>query len=301
MSKKWYYIIAILLVTCSWIGNVWYYEANQLGRTVFLEHHVETREGDGQIFDLYYVADKRADVTLRSIEIDGYPDLIATFHPQYAEYHRQYLGKMMVNLNKPSLQKEAIQEPLVEPVLVQEITANYTDGTSEQVDIGEIYIWPAMYHQSTQNPISWTSGGSSSDNTGYSSAVVERSVELTAFSSKLMDIVEAGDLQIHADISGQVPGRSHQMPPSEAQIELRGDPIEEISLPLKIHQGGSIRISHQFNLHGSEKSMKVYQFMLRTTFQEDGHQWFEDTIIPSQVWPMDKEITEFVREGRKGS
>lgn len=301
MSKKWYYIIAILLVTCSWIGNVWYYEANQLGRTAFLEHHVETREGDGQIFDLYYVEDKRADVTLRSIRIDGYPDLIVTFNPQYAEYQRQYLGKMTVNLNKPSTQKEAREEPSAEPVLVQEITADYTDGTSEQVDIGEIYIWPTMYHRSTQNPISWTSSGSSSNNTGYSSAVVKRSVELTAFSSKLMDIVEAGDLQINADISGQVPGRSYQTPPSEAQIELRGDPIEEISLPLMINQGGSIRISHQFNLHGSEKSMKVYQFMLRTTFEEGGHQWFEDTIIPSQFWPMDKEITEFVRKGRKGS
>lgn len=46
MSKKWYYVLAILLAACSWIGNVWYYEANQLGRTVFLEHHVETREGE---------------------------------------------------------------------------------------------------------------------------------------------------------------------------------------------------------------------------------------------------------------
>ncbi|MGG3283690.1 hypothetical protein [Paenibacillus solani] len=301
MSKKWYYIIAILFVTCSWIGNVWYYEANQLSRTAFLEHHVETREGDGQLFDLYYVEDKRADVTLRSIGIEGYPDLIVTSQPHYAEYQRQYLGKMMVNLNKPSIQKEPAEELSAEPVLVQEITANYTDGTSEQVDIGEIYIWPAVYQQGAQDPISWTSSGSSSDNTGYTSGVVARPVELTAFASKLMDIVEAGDLQINADISGQVPGRSHQTPPSEAQIELSGDPIKKIALPLKINQGSSIRISHKFNMHGSLKSMKVYQFMLRTTFVEDGRRWYEDTIIPYQVWPMDKEMTEFVRKGRKGS
>ncbi|KOP66437.1 hypothetical protein AMS62_15240 [Bacillus sp. FJAT-18019] len=301
MSKKWYYIIAILFVTCSWIGNVWYYEANQLGRTAFLEHHVETREGDGQIFDLYYVEDKRADVTLRSIGIEGYPDLIVTSQPHYAEYQRQYLGKMMVKLNKPSIHKEPAEELSAEPVLVQEITANYTDGTSEQVDIGEIYIWPAMYHQGAQDSISWTSSGSSSDNIGFTSAVVNRPVELTAFSSKLMGLVEAGDLQINADISGQVPGRSYQTPPSKAQIELSGKPIAEISLPLKINQGGSIRISHQFNMHGLEKSMGVYQFMLRTTFEEDWRHWYEDTIIPYQVWPMEKEMTEFVRKGRNGS
>ena len=43
----------------------------------------------------------------------------------------------MVNLNKPAPEEEAQEEEqLKEPVLVREITALYSDGTSEQVDIG---------------------------------------------------------------------------------------------------------------------------------------------------------------------
>ncbi|MEC0206122.1 hypothetical protein P4H39_26270 [Paenibacillus lautus] len=302
MSKKWYYVLAILFVACSWVGNVWYYEANQLGRTVFLEHHVETREGGGRVFDLYYVEDKRADKTLSSIRIEGYPEQIITPYPQYAEYQRQDLGKIMVNLNKPAPEEEGIGEQLKEPVLVREITALYSDGTSERVDIGEIYIWPGVYDQEDQDPISWTSGGSSSDNSGYESAVVKRSLQLTAFSSKLLDIADEGDLRIHADISGQIPGTSYQSQPSEAHIKLRGEPIDEIHLPLKINKGDSIRISHQFNMPSLKKSMQVYQLILRTTFMEEGWRlWYGDTLIPYQPSPTEQDMTEFVRESRKGS
>lgn len=303
MSKKWYYVLAILFVACSWVGNVWYYEANQLGRTVFLEHHVETREGGGRVFDLYYVEDKRADKTLSSIRIEGYPEQIVTPYPKYAECQRQYLGKMMVNLNKPAPEEEAPEEEqLKEPVLVREITALYSDGTSEQVDIGEIYIWPGVYDQEEQHPVSWTSGGSSSDNSGYESAVVKRNLQLTAFSSKLLDIAEEGDLRIHADISGLIPGTSYQSQPSEAHIELRGEPIDEIQLPVKINQGDSIRISHQFDMPSLKKSMQVYQLILRSTFiEERGRRWYEDTLIPYQPSPTEQEMTKFVRESRKGS
>lgn len=300
MSKKCYYVLAILFVACSWVGNVWYYEANQLGRTVFLEHHVETREGGGRVIDLYYVEDKRADKTLSSIRIEGYPEQIITPYPQYAEYQRQDLGKIMVNLNKPAPEEEGIGEQLKEPVLVREITALYSDGTSERVDIGEIYIWPGVYDQEDQDPISWTSGGSSSDNSGYESAVVKRSLQLTAFSSKLLDIAEEGDLRIYVDISRQIPGSSYQSQPSEAHIELRGEPIDEIQLPLKINKGDSIRISHQFDMPSLEKSMKVYQLILRTDFMEEGRRYrYGDTMIPYHPRPTDQEMTEFVRESRR--
>lgn len=303
MSKKWYYVLAILFVACSWVGNVWYYEANQLGRTVFLEHHVETREGGGRVFDLYYVEDKRADKTLSSIRIEGYPEQIVTPYPKYAEYQRQYLGKMMVNLNKPAPEEEAPEEEkFKEPILVREITALYSDGTSEQVDIGEIYIWPGVYAQEDQDPVSWTSGGSSSDNSGYDSAVLKRPLRLTAFSSKLLDIADEGDLRIHADISGLIPGTSYQSQPSEAHIELRGEPIDEIQLPLKINKGDSIRISHQFDMPSLKKSMQVYQLILRTTYMEEGGRlWYGDTLIPYQPSPTEQEMTKFVRESRKGS
>ncbi|GIP01014.1 hypothetical protein J14TS5_60990 [Paenibacillus lautus] len=299
MSKKWYYVLAILFVACSWVGNVWYYEANQLERTVFLEHHVETREGGGSVFDLYYVEDKRADKTLSSIRIEGYPEQIVTPYPQSAEYQRQCLGKMMVNLNKPAPGKEGAGEQRKEPVLIREITALYSDGTSEQVDIGEIYVWPGVYDQEDQDPISGTSGGSSSDNSGYESAVVSRPLQLTAFSSKLLDIAEDGDLRIFVDISRQIPGTSYRSQPSEAHIELRGEPINEIQLPFQINKGDSIRISHQFDM-SLEKSMQVYQLILRTTFLEDGRRfWYGDTMIPYYPSPTDREMTEFVRESRR--
>ncbi|GAA0847427.1 hypothetical protein GCM10008915_55210 [Bifidobacterium pullorum subsp. gallinarum] len=300
MSKKWYYVLAILLVACSWIGNVWYYEANQLGSTVFLAHHVETSDREGHVFDLYYIEDKRADKTLSTIRIEGYPEQIVTPYPKYAEYQRQYLGKMMVNLNNPARGQGVAEELLKEPVLVREITALYSDGTSEQVDVGEIYIWPGTYNE--VKPVEWTSVGSSSDHSGYNSAVIKRPLQLTAFSSKFLDIAEEeGALQIYADIPGQVLGISYRPLPSESQMEQSGMPIQEIQLPAKMNQGDSFRISHQFNMPSREKSMQVYQLMLRTTFTEEGQgTWQEDTIIPYHPSPTDKEMTAYVRERRKG-
>lgn len=170
------------------------------------------------------------------------------------------------------------------------------------MDIGEIYIWPGVYDQEEQHPISWTSGGSSSDNSGYESAVMKRNLQLSAFSSKLLDIADGGDLRIHADISGQIPGTSYQSQPSEAHIELRGESIDEIQLPLKINKGDSIRISHQYNMPSLKNSMQVYQLILRTTYvEEGGRQWYGDTLIPYQPSPTEHEMTEFVRESRKGS
>lgn len=298
MGKKWYYVLAILLAACSWIGNVWYYEANQLGRTVFLEHHVETREGGGRVFDLYYVEDKQADKRLSSIRIEGYPGQIVTPYPRYAEYQRQYLGKMMVNLNAP--EQKGTGEKLEEPILIREVTAHYSDGSSEQVNVGEIYVWPGVYRQEERDPISWTSGGSSSDHSGYDSAVVKRPVQLTAFSSKLLDIALEGHLRIYADISSQIPGTSYRSQPSEAHIELRGEPIDEIQLPLNIHKGDSIRISHQFDMPSLEKSLQVYQFLLKTTFMEEsGRQWHGETVIPYHPRPTDQELSEFVRDSRR--
>lgn len=298
MSKKWYYVLAMLLVACSWIGNVWYYETNQLGRTVFLEHHVEIREGGGRVFDLYYIEDKRADKTLSTIRIEGYPEQIVTPYPRYAEYQRQYLGKMMVDLNKPTPEQGVTEEQLKEPALVREITALYSDGSSEQVDVGEIYIWPGIYNGN--NSVEWASGGSSSDHSGYDSAVIKQPLQLTSFSSKFLDIAEEGDLQIYMDIPGQIPGTSYRPQPSE-RIELSGEPIHEMQLPVKMNPGDSFRISHQFHMASLEKSMQVYQLMLRTTFTEEGQgTWEGDTMIPYYPSPTDKEMTEYVRESRNG-
>lgn len=204
----------------------------------------------------------------------------------------------MVNLNAP--EKKGTGEKLEEPVLIREATALYSDGSSEQVNVGEIYVWPGVYRQEEQDPISWTSGGSSSDHSGYDSAVLKRPVQLTAFSSKLLDIALEGHLRIYADISSQIPGTSYRSQPSEAHIELRGEPIDEIQLPLNIHKGDSIRISHQFDMPSLEKSLQVYQLLLKTTFMEEsGRQWHGETVIPYHPRPTDQELSEFVRDSRR--
>lgn len=301
MRGKWFYFLAVLLIAGSWIGNMWYDQANRLERTVFLEHHIEVYPEAGETFDLYYLEDKRPEKTLTSIWIEGFPGLQVNPYPNYVEYRKQSLGKMIVSFGHPVSEQEVPK--MTEPVVIREVTALYNDGSSEKVRIGEIYVVPPDFVNKEHDPVQWTSGGASSDNTGYDWSVIKRPVELTGLSSSYMGMVEEGDLLVQADIVKNIPGTSYRSEvSSDVEIKLTGDPILDLPLPVRLNQGDSVKVSYKFNLSSSSKRMQVYQLRLRLEYAEgDEGLWHSVHRIAYYPSPTEREVVEYVRERRNES
>lgn len=295
---RWLYVVAALLIAGSWIGNTWYAQANRLKGTVFLEHHIEVSPEEGGFFDLYYLEDIRPSKALSGIAIEGYPGLQVTPYPNYAQYPRQTMGKMMVSSTDP----ETEQAPEVtEPIVIKEITALYHDGSSEKVRIGEIHIVPGAEGAPDRNPVQWTSGGGSSDHKGYNKAAIQRPVRLTGLSSAYLDMVKAGDLRIHAEIMRNIPGMSHRMEGGgpETKIELTGESILNLRLPVELNKGDSVKVAYQFSLSTRQQRMQVYQLQLRLEYEEDDRTvWHSGHAISYFPSPTEREVAEYVRERR---
>lgn len=300
MRGKWYYFLAMLLIAGSWVGNIWYDQANRLERTVFLEHYIEVIPEAGDYFDLYYLEDKRLERKLIDIYIEGYPGLQVSPYPNYAEYRKQSLGKMIVSFDSA----DSGQEPpeIKEPAVIRQVTALYSDGSSEKVRIGEIHLVPRDNVNRDHDPIQWTSGAGSSDHSGYDRLAVRRPVNLTGLSSVYMSMVEEGDLLVHADIAKRTPGISHRSEaPSEAEIKLSGVPILDLPLPVRLNQGDSVKVAYKFNLSSPAKRMQVYQLRLRLEYADaEGDQapWHSVDHIAYRPSPTEREIAEYVRERR---
>jgi len=298
MRGKWYFFLAALLIAGSWVGNIWYDRANRLERTVFLEHHIEVIPEAGDYFDLYYLEDKRPQKSLSGIRIDGYPGLQVTPYPDYAEYPKQSLGKMTVSFGNPDSGYEPPE--IKEPAVIRQVTALYSDGSSEKVHIGEIHLVPRDNVNRDHDPIQWTSGAGSSDYSGYDRLAVQRPVHLTGLSSVYTSMVEEGDLLVHADIVKRTPGISHRSEASsETEIKLSGVPILDLPLPIRLNQGDSVKVAYKFNLSSPAKRMQVYQLRLRLEYAEgDRALWQSVHHIAYHPSPIEREITEYVRERR---
>lgn len=299
MRGKWYYFLAMLLIAGSWIGNIWYDQANRLERTVFLEHYIEVIPEAGDYFDLYYLEDKRLERKLIDIYIEGYPGLQVNPYPNYAEYRKQSLGKMIVSFDSA----DSGQEPpeIKEPAVIRQVTALYSDGSSEKVHIGEIHLVPRGNVNRDHDPIQWTSGAGSSDYSGYDRLAVQRPVHLTGLSSVYTSMVEEGGLLVHADVEKRIPGISHRSEASsEAEIKLSGVPILDLPLPVRLNKGDSVKVSYKFNLSSTAKRMQVYQLRLRLDYAENEQAlWQSVHHIAYHPSPTEREMAEYVRERRE--
>lgn len=299
MRKFWIGMSSILLlVVASWIGNLWYYQAHQLGKTVFLEHHLEVRMVPGEIFDLYYLEDLHAEKKVSGIIIQDHPDMRVQAHtPDYRRYSHQVLGRFMLSVSPDYMVSEK-EDSADEPSVIQSVIVQYHDGTTKEMDIGEIRLIKESTNEG-DSPLNWSSGGSSSDLTGFSTLQIERPIELIDIKSHYLNLIGNGQLQFYINIITNPPGSSFQMRTSEENlIALEGVPFHELILPQKMQKRDSIRFSYKY-VPGEAMQMDIYQLRIQLEMTEAEHIWKEALLIYATPSFSEAAVRDFVKEKRR--
>lgn len=151
--------LAVLLLL--WIGNIFYFQRYQLDQPLFMKHYYSIQNvGNELALDLYYLVNQREDVGVTRVHI---PALGLEAYPTW-DHERSRLKYQNVKSARLEWDETSLSS-LDHQAKVTEIEVEFTNGTHQRVDIGEIIInrvevdHPYILSQST---------GSSSDHTGFS-------------------------------------------------------------------------------------------------------------------------------------
>lgn len=303
MKKLWIgTVTAFVLIAASWIGNLRYFQAHQLGEPTFLEHHIEVLKEQGDTFELYYLEDIHGEKKINSIYFPDYPEMTIEAHnPAYSKYTHQQMGMFMISILSDSPDNKE-SNTATGPQIIETVLVHYNDGSSAEKNIGEIRLIDGQFdHGKKQSPINGTSSGGSSDSTGFNSFYITRPAELQSIESSYLDLIDTNQLDLYFDY--QLPAskggvRSSDM--DSTQIEMLGRPLKEIQLPVQFVKGDSIRFSYEFKLNPEELG-KAYRLRLQLGLKDrNGEQWTE--FIPLSFNPpyfTEAQMRSLVREKRE--
>ncbi|WP_106767024.1 hypothetical protein [Paenibacillus faecalis] len=298
MRKTWIGILAaFIVIAVSWIGNISFFQAHQLGDSIFLEHRIEVLNEGGDSFFLYYLEDAQGK-KIRTIAFPQHPELsIETHDAEYMRYTRQHLGRFLVSIQPHSNNKEAKMS--LEPAVIDKVLVQYDDGSTAEQNIGEIRFIDPFEHGKKEAPISGTSSGSSSDGTGYGHFNVARSAELHSMESNYMSIMDTIQLSFHFDYRlPEIRSGIRSTGNGSNAMNTPGTPLEQLELPIQLAKGDSFYVSYQTNPDDPEK---VFELRLQLVFKESSkEQWIEYMFIGSnQPYFTEAQVRSLVREKRK--
>lgn len=264
---------AFLLIAASWIGNIWYYQEQQLGEPLFLEHHLEVFRDAGDSFDLYYLENLKENNRVSSIYFPEYPELNIVLHtPEYRKYSHQQMGRFIVSVEKSS--KERMRKV---PDSIQTVQILYNDGSIANQNIGEVRFIDDPSRDG-DNPVRMTSGGSGSHGggmgTGYDVFQVSKPVMLEAIESAFLLLVDTHIMEVYLD---HWPSTSKSPPPNVSEgtvsISMTGKPLKEVELPISLNNGDGLRLSYKYNTKKGKLGV-IYRPVVRLEFKEqDGREW----------------------------
>ncbi|WP_219837165.1 hypothetical protein [Paenibacillus sp. R14(2021)] len=171
------YIVATALILASWLGNAGYNRYYRLPEGRFLQHHIEATDSTSVAFDLFYVANKGDKRTIQSIKVAELPTL--DFYPVqvHQELNRQTIYKFTGFYRSAPERKTALP-----PLNLHAVTVTYNDGKTRVMEVGDIIVYRNVY-PSTTSPVEFSSGGGSSDNTGFNTVSANRPAVLTETTS----------------------------------------------------------------------------------------------------------------------
>lgn len=205
----------LLILLILWAGNLWYYNSMQLKKPVFPEHYMTTTIYKGTNFvDIEFLENKGPGKKVQSILLDEF-DKETYAKNEKGTYKYQTAYQMRFDFTEKDFKYLPDQS---NELIVNTITVNYDDGTSEQVPIGKLIF--RADPEKTQD-IAMIHGGSSSDGSGYeifemnSDAVLEK-IELSHTDS-LKDLF---------------------------QLRVYGKPYDQVTYPKQIKKGDRIHFQY---------------------------------------------------------
>ncbi|MGM1047496.1 MAG: hypothetical protein ACQEXX_15270 [Bacillota bacterium] len=307
MKKFWIgTMTAFVLVAASWIGNLWYFQAHQLGEPIFLEHHVEVLKESGDTFDLYYLEDVHGKKKIRTIFIPNYPEMRIEAHTvEYSKYTHQQMGRFIVSVQSGNSDKKEGNKA-TDPQFIETVLVHYSDGSSAKKNIGEIRLIDNRFDDPKKlPPIEGTSSGGSSESggvgTGFNSFRISRLAELQEIESAYLSLMETSQFELYFDYQLSENKGGLSSPEAEsASIPMLGTPLKELQLPIQLNKNDYIRLSYRYRPSPVERG-KVYRLSLRLRLKErNGVQWNKFVPISfNSPYLTEAEVRSLLSERRK--
>lgn len=205
----------LLILLILWAGNIWYYNSMQLKKPVFPTHYLTTTIFNGtNMMEIDFLENKGPGKKVQSILIEEF-NKESYSKNERGRYKYQLSYQMQFKFTEKDLEYLPDQN---NELIVNTITVQYDDGSSEQVPIGEL-IFRADPEKS--QGIAMIHGGSSSDGSGYeifemnTDAVLEK-IELS-HTDKLKDLF---------------------------QLRVYGKPYDQVTYPKQIKKGDRIHFQY---------------------------------------------------------
>lgn len=269
MGSKLLWLIIPLLITASWVGNLWYYQSMQLEKPIFLKHYMVLNGNYSDWIELTYVENRKNGKKVTGIRLDELPMLRFQINPHPDSYRHQVLGKAYGEWKKEDLgQMEEM------PFSIKEATVFYSEGPPERVPIGEIkVVW-----EKSEGLLQTTSSGGSSDGTGHYSVTVNQPLVLEqidySFGDRLSPIFDLSVTGGNAD-----------------------EPI--LQLPIRLDAGDPLTIDYKWSIPDEMPAASdVYKEYILLTFKtEDGRTVRDRIPINFNSYLDEKQIKWLVRNG----
>ncbi|QHT60962.1 hypothetical protein GXP70_14070 [Paenibacillus lycopersici] len=256
------YGLAATLIVASWLGNIGYNRYYRLPEGRFLQHHIEAMDSLGIAFDLYYVANKGDKRTIQSIQAAGLPALAV-----YPVQVRQELNRQTIYAITCYYQSAAERTTAQPPLRLHAVTVTFNDGLTKEMEVGDIIVYRDR-NPSLDSPVEFSSGGSSSDHSGYNSMRMTRPAALTATSSAWLGLL-GKDFQFDVKRIINI-------------TDASGIHETEAAYPMKLAEGDSVITNYRFDFAGSDPlATHVFRLLLAHTFEEDGGRRLNDPIYAS--------------------
>jgi len=281
MRARAVYLIATALIVASWLANYGYYRYYRLPEPGFLRHYIETTYTPSVAFDLLYVANKDDKRKPISATADGLEAL--RFYP--VQVHQE-LSRQTIYALRGYFDENRMQErPEGEPLRLNALKVQYSDGSVREEDVGEIIAYrPAWPPDKTKEPpVRFSSGRGSSDNSGTTVVTAVRQITLSGVSSAWLE--KLGD-SFRYEIRTT---DTHGMP----------QPLSESTVPLELDTEQTVSLEYQFKLREAADVLSVYNVQLREHFAEpDGNQYDYIVFANYTPYPTDAQMRAYVREMR---
>lgn len=267
LGIKLLWSIVLLLMTASWVGNVWYYHSMQLEKPVFLKHYMILNGNQSDWIELTYLENKKEGRKVTGIRLEELPMLRFQIDPHPNSYRHQVLRKAYGEWRT----EEAGQMEKV-PVTIKEATVYYSEGQPEKVPIGEInVVW-----EKRESLVETSSSRGSSDGTGQYSAIVKQPLTM---------------VQIDYNFSDRLSSMF------ELSMADGDEPIPQ--LPIRLAAGDPLTFNYKWTIpEETPAAFEVYKAYILLTFKtEDGRTVYDRIPINFNHYLSEKQIKWMVHSG----
>ncbi len=306
-------VIGIIIISSLWIGNLLYFYSYELDEPMFFKHYYELSFYDDLSFRIYYLVSNNDDVELSSVKIPELSDMnIYVENHRHNKYKYYTLKTAYIKFKNADMKKERTKNR----VSFTDLTVNFTNGDSKEVNIGQIIINKNKTSLKEDNPFEFDSCGSSNNNKGYRMLSVSEHVIINDIKYDLKDKLD-GFLNIYInsnreDLSKLVEYNKKLSNSNDEEIDLHrkannemfdidGVDISNVDFPIELDENDHIKINYQFISEDKDdiRYYNYYEISARIIAEkENGDEFIRDCMMHYTPHLDDSDIKRLVKKRR---